>query len=137
MKNIIDIVKCAHLFIYTNADRVIKPNLVKQNSIFIFYDVICDNQTLMRNYFYIRRHSDAHSIFYLAQIYSKIPKQLIRDNAKFLIIFKQDDKNLKYIYDDQLFISCSTDMDFSEFKKMCCSCWEPRRLRIYSYRLNA
>lgn len=119
LKNIINSVKGANLFIYTIANQVIKPTLVKQNSIFIFDDVICDKQTPMRDYFSMGRHSGANSIFYLAQTYSKIPKQLVRDNTNFLIIFKQDDKNLKHIFDD----SCSTDMDFSEFKKMCCSCW--------------
>lgn len=50
---------------------------------------------------------------YLAQTYSRIPKKLVRNNAHFLIIFKQDEKNLKHIDDD----SCSTDMNFQNLKK--------------------
>lgn len=49
LNNIINSVKGAHLFVHTNADRIIKPNLVKQNSIFIFDNVICDNRTPMRD----------------------------------------------------------------------------------------
>jgi hypothetical protein len=57
--------------------------------------------------------------FYLAQTYSKIPKQLVRDNANFLVVFKQDDKNLHHIFNDH----CSADMDFSEFRKIFHLCW--------------
>lgn len=120
LKNIIDSIKGVNLYIFSNAEKVIKPNLVKQNSIFIFDDVICDNQTPIREFFSMGRHSGANSIFYLAQTYSKIPKQLVRDNANFLIIFKQDDKNLRHIFDDH----CSTDMDFDEFRQMCHQCWK-------------
>ena len=120
LKNIIHGIKGVNLYIFTNAEKVIKPNMVKQNSIFIFDDVICDNQTPIRDFFSMGRHSGANSIFYLAQTYSKIPKQLVRDNTNFLIIFKQDDKNLRHIFDDH----CSTDMDFDEFRQMCHQCWK-------------
>jgi len=120
LKNIIDSIKGVNLYIFSNAEKVIKPNLVKQNSIFIFDDVICDNQTPIREFFSMGRHSGANSIFYLAQTYSKIPKQLVRDNANFLIIFKQDDKNLRHIFDDH----CSADIDFTEFRQMCHQCWK-------------
>lgn len=80
---------------------MIKPNLVKQNSIFTFDDVICNNQTCMRD-------SGANSVFYLDQTYSKIPKQLIRDNTNFLVIFKQNDRNIQHIFNDH----CSADMNF-------------------------
>jgi hypothetical protein len=93
---------------FSGATQVIKPNLIKKNSIFILDDVICDNQTSIREYFSMGSHSGANSIFYLAQTYSKIPKQLVRDNANFLVIFKHDDKNLRNIFDDH----CSADMDF-------------------------
>lgn len=120
LKNIIDAIKEANLYIFTNSEKVIKPNLVKQNSIFIFDDVICDNQTPIREFFSMGRHSGANSVFYLAQTYSKIPKQLIRDNTNFLIIFKQDDKNLRHIFDDH----CSADIDFVEFRQICHRCWK-------------
>ena len=119
LKKIIDDIKGANLFTFTNAEQVIKPNLVKQNSIFIFDDVICDNQTPIRDFFSMGRHSGANSIFYLAQTYSKIPKQLVRDNTNLLLVFKQDDTNLQHIFNDH----CSADMNFSEFREMCHFCW--------------
>jgi len=119
LKKIIDSIKGVNFYIFTNADQVIKPSLIKKNSIFIFDDVICDNQTPIRDYFSMGRHSGANSIFYLAQTYSKIPKQLVRDNSNFLVVFKQDDKNLRHIFNDH----CSADMNFTEFRKICHLCW--------------
>lgn len=119
LKNIISGIKDVNLFTFTSPQQVIKPNLTKPNSIFIFDDVICDNQTPMRDFFSMGRHSGASSIFYLAQTYSKIPKQLVRDNTNFLVLFKQDDKNLRHIFEDH----CSTDMDFFKFRYICHLCW--------------
>ncbi|CAK1580492.1 unnamed protein product [Parnassius mnemosyne] len=52
--------------------------------------------------------------FYLSQTYSKIPKQLLRDNANFIIIFKQDDVNLKHIYEEQV----SSNMSWNQFENI-------------------
>ncbi|KAF0753033.1 tigger transposable element-derived protein 4-like, partial [Aphis craccivora] len=90
---------------WTIVDKVIKPNLVKKNSMIIFDDVICGPKSVIREYFSICRHSGANS--------------LVRDNSNFLIILKQNDTNLRHIFNDY----SSADMDFSEFRKMCNFCW--------------
>ncbi|XP_016662746.1 tigger transposable element-derived protein 4-like [Acyrthosiphon pisum] len=74
---------------------------------------------ILPKYFSIVRHSGASSVFYLAQTYSKISKQLIRDNSNFLMILKQDDTNLRHIFNDH----SSADMDFTEFRKISHLCW--------------
>lgn len=51
LKNIIDGIKGANLFIFTNVDQVVRPNSVMQNSIFIFDDVLCNTQTPIRDFF--------------------------------------------------------------------------------------
>ncbi|KAJ8893668.1 hypothetical protein PR048_006268 [Dryococelus australis] len=43
---------------------------------------------------------------YLDQAYSCISKQLLRDNANMLVLFRMDDTNLHYVYDDHV----NTDM---------------------------
>ncbi|KAE9522670.1 hypothetical protein AGLY_016943 [Aphis glycines] len=63
----------------SDADKVIKPNLTKKNSVIIFDDVLCGPQSIIREYFGMCRHSGASSVFYLAQTYSKIPKQLLKE----------------------------------------------------------
>ncbi|KAE9530059.1 hypothetical protein AGLY_011521 [Aphis glycines] len=77
------------------------------------------SKSVIREYFSICRHSGASSVFYLAQTYSKIPKQLVRDNSNFLILLKQDDTNLRHIFNDH----SSTDMDFIEFRNISHLCW--------------
>lgn len=102
-----------------NDDKdVIAPHEAFNNSVFIFDDVACENQINIRNYFSMGRHKQI-DCFYLSQTYSKIPKQLLRDNANFLIIFKQDDVNLKHIYEEHI---CS-DMTFNQFKNICKIVW--------------
>lgn len=106
---------------YDNGNEVIPTKDVKQNSVFVFDDVICDNQSTMRDYFSFGRHKNL-DCFYLAQTYSKIPKQLIRDNANFLVIFEQDNTNLKHIYNDHI----GNDMSFQQFKDVCSLCWKQK-----------
>lgn len=98
---------------------VISPDKVLPDSIFIFDDVACENQEHIRNYYCMGRHKRV-DCFYLSQTYSKIPKQLIRDNVNFLLIFKQDDINMKHIYDEHV----NSDMGWVDFKKLCCKIWK-------------
>ena len=91
------------------------------HQVFIFDDVSCENQNIIRNYFSMGRHYDIDSI-YIGQTYSKIPKQLIRDNVNLLILFKQDDTNLKHVYIDHV----GTDMSYGKFKNICSKAWEDR-----------
>ena len=65
----------------------------------------------MRDYFSMGRHNSI-DCFYLSQTYAHIPKHLIRDNTNFIILFKQDETNLRHVYDDHV----NKDMSFNEFK---------------------
>lgn len=105
-------------YVFTDNAEIVKPKDAARDSVFIFDDVACDKENAMREYFSMGRHSSI-DCFYLCQTYSRIPKHLIRDNANLLIIFKQDETNLKHIYDDHV----NTDMTFDKFKSMCALCW--------------
>lgn len=50
-------------------------------------------------------------------------KHLIRDNCNFIILFRQDDLNLKHVYND-MGVAC--DMKFGEFRQFCLSCWREK-----------
>lgn len=114
---------------YQYLKRILRPPLryfeggevIKPNSIMIFDDVACDKQDAMREYFSMGRHKGV-DCFYLCQTYSRIPKQLIRDNANLLVLFKQDSLNLKHAYDDHV----GTDMTFDKFRQMCAECWKDK-----------
>lgn len=103
---------------FSDDKDVISPNEALANSVFIFDDVACENQINIRNYFCMGRHKQI-DCFYLSQTYSKIPKQLLRDNVNFLIIFKQDDVNLKHIYEEHV----SSDLQWKEFRNLCQTVW--------------
>lgn len=104
---------------YNDDDIIVSPQDIQPNSVIIFDDVATCNQSIIKNYFCFGRHKNT-DCFYLCQTYSSIPKQLIRDNTNFLIIFHQDMTNLKHIYDDHV----SVDMSFADFKNMCTLCWK-------------
>ena len=106
------------LYPFQDNTQIPPPEEAKNNSVFIFDDIACDKQENVRSYFCMGRHSGVDS-FYLCQSYTRVPKHLIRDNANFLIIFKQDNLNMKRIYEDHV----NSDMDFKMFKYICCECW--------------
>lgn len=106
---------------FSDNDEVLDPSSAKPYSVFIFDDVACEKQDKIRNYFCMGRHNAIDS-FYLSQTYSKIPKQLVRDNTNMLVLFRQDDLNLKHVYDDHV----NTDMTFNKFKSICSECWKDK-----------
>lgn len=106
-------------FAFSASENILHPSEAKKNSLFIFDDVSCNKQDVIREYFSMGRHNHIDS-FYLCQTYAKIPKHLIRDNANFLILFKQDAMNLKHVYSDHVGSDCS----FDNFKALCSLCWE-------------
>ena len=111
-------VKGIGYFAFNNSEEILPPAEARQHSIFIFDDVACHKQNVIREYFSMGRHNHI-DCFYLSQTYAKIPKHLIRDNANTMILFKQDDTNLKHVYNDHV----GTDMSFDKFKALCGICW--------------
>ena len=108
-------------FTFSDNCTVVPPSKALPNSIFVFDDIACDEQDIMREYFAMGRHSMV-DCFYLCQTYAKIPKHLIRDNANLLILFKQDGTNLKHIYNDHV----NMDMTYDDFYDMCRECWRDK-----------
>lgn len=86
--------------------------------VIIFDDVSCEKQNNIKNYFSMGRHNSVDS-FFICQTYSRISKQLVRDNANLVIVFRQDERNLHHIYRDHV----NLDMNFDEFKLLCSKVW--------------
>jgi len=108
-------------FAYSENDEVPPPHETSPNSIVLFDDVSCEQQNNIRKYFAMGRHSGVDT-FYLCQTYSQVPKQLVRDNANLLILFRQDDCNLRHVYNDHV----NTDMKYDAFKDVCAEAWKAR-----------
>lgn len=104
---------------FHDKEEVLSPSDAKPNSVMIFDDVSCESQNTIRDYFAMGRHKNIDCL-YLNQTYSKIPKQLIRDNANLIVLFKQDDINLRHVYDEHV----NTDMTWNQFRELCSKIWQ-------------
>lgn len=122
LENILKPIAGLGFYKFSASDGIIPPHEAKPNSIFIFDDVACDKQDIIREYFCMGRHRGV-DCFYLSQTFTRVPKHLIRDNANFIVIFKQDDLNLRHIFEDY---SVRCDMSFNEFRSMCNKCWRDK-----------
>jgi hypothetical protein len=111
-------VKLAHF--YDKDDDLVDPSKLSkdQNHIMIFDDVMMSDQTAIKKYFCSGRHNNVN-VFYLVQSLHKIAKHCIRENANTFILFRQDDKTLKYFHETHI----AGDMDFKEFKTFCDNAW--------------
>lgn len=118
LEEVINRTKGVKYFGYRHNDDIIDLNDVRENSIFLFDDVACNKQDKIREYYAMGRHKSIDPI-YICQTYSKVPKQLIRDNCNLILLFKQDEINLRHVYDEHV----SPDFTFDEFKALCRECW--------------
>lgn len=121
LEKIMKRIKGMSYFPYADNTMIVEPEHARPNSIFVFDDVACDKQDCMRNFFCMGRHKGV-DCFYLCQTYTRIPKHLIRDNANLIVLFKQDDLNLKHVYDEHV----GTDMSFERFRSVCTECWKDK-----------
>lgn len=123
LEKVLKPMKAIGFYTFSSNDKVIPPEEAKKNSIIIFDDVITDkNQENIRKYYCLGRHRNI-DCFYLAQTYARIGKHLIRDNCNLLILFRQDNMNLKHVYND-MGVAC--DMKFDEFQRFCLECWRDK-----------
>lgn len=111
-----------HFETFSRNENVISPSEARANSLFIFDDIATDPQGCIAEFFSRGRHKGI-DCFYLTQTYARLPKHLIRDNANVIVLFKQDELNLKHVFND---CSVSCDMSFSDFRKMANLCWSER-----------
>jgi GTPase SAR1 family protein len=125
LSDILSDINGVQLFKFYENEEVIQPEKALPNSVFIFDDILSENQNTAKTYYSRARHN-LIDVCYLAQSYSKVPKQLLRDNANFIVLFKQDETNLKHVYMEH----CSGDMSYSEFKEFCTSCWRKGRFEF-------
>lgn len=121
LKEVLSKVPEIKYLVFSDNSEVINPNDALPNTVMIFDDVVCESQSNIRNYFTMGRHNQI-DCFYLSQTYSKVPKQLIRDNANLLLIFKQDEINLKHVYNEHV----NSDMSWMKFKGVCCYVWQEK-----------
>ena len=91
----------------------------EDKTLMIFDNLHLEKQNKTECYYVRGRHSNVNC-FYLSQIYFKLPRQTIRENANFICLFLQDHKNINHIYNDHV----GEVMSKEEFRKFCRKCWE-------------
>ena len=85
----------------------------------VFDDLLLEKQITCVSYYVRGRHSNVDCL-YLGQNYFKLPHQTIRENANFICLFPQDQKNLNHICDDHV----GSDMTKEKFRQLCKTAWK-------------
>ncbi|CAB0039842.1 unnamed protein product [Trichogramma brassicae] len=127
LKDLLEPIDGVRYLPFSEHEAVLSPDEALPNSLMIFDDVACEKQDNVRAYFCMGRHKNVDS-FYLCQSYAHVPKHLVRDNVNLLVIFRQDDVNLRHIYDDHV----NTDMSYPVFKELCANCWNSDQHSFWS-----
>lgn len=86
------------------------PEKALPDSVFVFYYILRET---------ISMHSISHNH---SPIYPQHSKQLIRDDSNMIILFKQNETNLKHVYTEL----CSSDINYSKYKEFCTLCCKGR-----------
>ena len=118
LEKVLNDVDGVEYFPFSEHEEVVSPSQAKPNSVFIFDDIACEKQDNVRAFFCMGRHVNV-DCFYLCQTYARIPKHLVRDNLNLLVLFRQDERNLKHVYEDHV----NTDMTYTQFRDLCSACW--------------
>ena len=107
---------------FDNCNDIPDPSKLssEDKNLMIFDDCILEKQSKAEAYYTRGRHNNCDS-FYISQNYFLLPRKTIRENANFIILFPQDDKNLNHIHKDHC-----TDMPLEEFKQFCKKCWKSK-----------
>ena len=91
---------------------------VNEKNLLILDDCFLGPQNKAEAYYTRGRHNNCDT-FYISQNYFRLPRQTIRENGNFIILFPQDAKNLMHIHADH----CDDDMSLKEFKTFCRDSW--------------
>ena len=95
--------------------RDLNPN---EKNLLILDDCFLGKQNKAEAYYTHGRHNNCDTL-YISQNYFRLPRQTIRENTNFIILFPQDMKNLNHIHADH----CGSDMSIDEFKEFCQKVW--------------
>ena len=89
----------------------------KRKNLLVLDDIMLGPQNKAEAYYTRGRHNNVDTI-YIAQNYFRLPRQTVRENANLFMLFRQDAKNLRHIYQDHC-----TEIPFDEFAKFCMDVW--------------
>ena len=104
-----------------NVDLIPDPSEFDEHkkNILVLDDVLLGPQNKIEDMYTRGRHNGIDT-FYIAQNYFKLPRQTVRENSNFIVLFPQDMKNLNHIYNDH----CAGDgINCQQFQDFCGRVW--------------
>ena len=87
------------LRIFSKDDEIPPPEKARRHTLMDIDDAQLQGQNIIWMYMSLRRHKFVDCV-YMIQSYANIPKHNLRDNCNCMVVFKQNDLNLKHIYND-------------------------------------
>ena len=107
---------------YGDCDLIPDPSELNPDAknLLVLDDCFLGKQNKAEAYYTRGRHNNCDTIF-LSQNYFRLPRQTIRENCNFFLLFKQDTKNVNHIHADH----CS-DIPLEEFKNFCKQVWSTK-----------
>ena len=107
---------------YTDCDSIPDPSELDPNlkNLLILDDCYLGKQNKAEAYYSRGRHNNCDTIF-LSQNYFRLPRQTIRENCNFLMLFQQDAKNVNHIHADHCL-----DIPLEEFREFCKQVWKTK-----------
>ena len=114
---------------YKSCEDIPDPQTLNSslNNLVLFDDCYLGSQSKISAYYSRGRHTSC-SVFYISQSYFKIPRQCIRMNANFIILFRQSSRDMRQIFIDHV---SHDNIDFDIFlNEFCIKTWD---LAKYSF----
>ena len=107
---------------YTDCDLIPDPSELdpEKKNLLVLDDCFLGKQNKAEAFYTRGRHNNCDTIF-LSQNYFRLPRQTIRENCNFIILFQQDTKNINHIHADH----CS-DIPLEEFRNFCKQVWKTK-----------
>ena len=106
-----------NLNMYDTSEIIPDPKDInpKRKSLIVFDDIMTEKNQDPASAYYTRGRHNNVSCIYISQNYHRLPRQTIRTNCNFLILFNIPKKDLQNIYNDII----SNDMSWEEFNSFC------------------
>ena len=92
----------------------------KKKNLIILDDCYLGKQSKAGAYYSRGRHNNCDSL-YISQNYFSLPRNSVRENSNFIILFPQNNKSVVNIHQDHC-----TDIPFEEFKNLCRKIWDTK-----------
>ena len=120
-------------FIEDSCQQIPDPKELDPNdkNLLILDDCFLGKQNKAESYYTRGRHNNCDTL-YITQNYFRLPRQTIRENSNFIILFPQDAKNLNHIHADH----CS-DITIEEFKEFCKKVWTEKKFNFVTLDLTS